>query len=230
MLPLDKSLTSHPSLFQTPVIHKQLNKNPELIRMTDPNTVWDPSMPGQDTKELYNPADPPLTQAEMGRLVARLEPIATVSLYNEQPTLLFYFFMSKQNVKVLQRGIKAGVYRYAGYRIDDQSESELYIVMQNVFKSYAANMNENQVSSRALLKHIKDEVKRLDDIVITLVLPGIIDKIEQLNGFIQYNNNLEKGASLPRPVHSSAFGTREYRPIMDVLVGTQGQENQGIWN
>lgn len=220
-MPIDKSLTTHPSLFQTPEMDKRLNNDANLVRSTNPNNVWDPSIPEQQRKHYYNANDPPISNGEIARIISRLNPVQTVTLDNSQPTLLFFTFMSQDNVNYLQSAIKKATFEYSGYRIQDQSLSELLIVMQNIYVKYAANVNESRISRSPLLNHIKKETKRLDDITVKTVLPGIINGIEQLKGFIQYNNDPNRANALPRPVSGSTFGTREYRDIHDVFSGGQ---------
>ncbi len=217
----DKSLLTHPILFQTPVINKQLDDNPNLVRVTNPSTVWDPSDYGLDKKAIYDPNDPPLRPGQRAYIVTQLDPIARKTLDNEEGTILFYAFMSRENVKELQLRIRKAVFEVSQYNIPNQNESELLIAMHNIYKSYANNMNENLVSKQALFKHIREELDRLDNILVKLVLPTIVNSAEQRVSATYIFNHPFQAKEFPMPVNTSLVGTREYRDIHDVLVGNQ---------
>lgn len=230
MLPEDKSLLSHPILFQTPVMNKQLDANPDLIRTTDPSKVWDPSDYGMNKAELYNPADPPLTPNQRASLITKLRPIARKTMENQEGTMLFYTFMSQENLKEIHQRIRKTVFDISGFRIADQNESEMLIAMQNVYMSYANNLNENLISKGYLFKHIRAEVNRLDNILVRLVVPTIINSAEQRKSATSIFDNPVKQADLPLPVSTSIAGTREYRDTVSVLTGPLVQPSMVVAN
>lgn len=213
---MSHGMAFHPSLFQTPAVDKDLNTNPDKIRTTNPNTVWDPSDFGQKRTNLYNKG-PALTAAQKNRLIAQLNPLAHKSMSNGEATLLFCTFMSPVNMQEIQNRIRAGVFKLSEKKIGNQSVSELLIVMHNVYDSYAQNEKEELISRSELFKHIRGEVDRLDSIVSNLCIPGILDGVEGNKRAAQLI--LEPVGELPRPISGSTYGAREYRPIEDVLVG-----------
>lgn len=216
MLPIDHSLMSHPSFFQTPVRDKELNDSPDLIRTTDPNSMWDPI--ALDKKKMFRQG-PPLTREEKCRLATFLQPAFLQSLENEEPTVVFITFMSLQNIKELQGRIRAKVHEISGFKIGSQNENELLIVMQNVYTSYARVLDEVRVSKKALFPYVRCEVNRLNNIVVQLVVPVIINSAEQLTRSIELRDAGSNATSLPLPSSGSTYGMQEYRPVMDVLVG-----------
>jgi hypothetical protein len=222
MLPEDKSLLAHPILFQTPVINKQLDDNPNLIRNTNPNAIWDPSDYGMNKEELYDPQSPPIQPSERAFLINKLRPIARMTMDHQEGTMLFFAFMSRDNLGEIQLRIRRAVFENSGFKIGNQSESELLIAMQNIYKSYANNLNENLISKKALFKHIRTEVDRLDKILLKWVVPIIINSAEQRVSATDIFNNPVKPTDLPLPVNTSIVGAREFRETHDVLTGGSG--------
>lgn len=219
MLPIDKSLLTHPSLFQTPIKDKKLDASPDDVRNTDPTTMWDVSDYGVTKSLIYNEQDPPISHAELRRLLGIYKPVAEHSFENQEKTLLFGVFMSQGNIDELQLRIRRRVFDASGFRVGNQSQTELVIAMLNVYGSYANSFNENLISKKSLFNVVRHEVDRLDGIVVKLVVPVIVNTAEQLTGSIKIFNDPNPMASMPPPVSDSIYGTIEYRPIEKVLSG-----------
>ena len=68
---------------------------------------------------------------------------ATEGLWNETPLSQAYF--SKQNIQILQNGIRAGIYERSNgqYLIGPQDCDSLKIIMRSVFLQHAANQPHN---------------------------------------------------------------------------------------
>jgi hypothetical protein len=107
----------------------------------------------------------------------------TEGLWDE--TLLSKAFFSQENIKIIQNGIRAGVYRYSNgqYVIGQQDCDSIKIVMRSVFLQHAANKPLNITQQiEALNKMVLDYciqqvyseaqgyMKYVDD-VSTLVVP-----------------------------------------------------------
>lgn len=74
----------------------------------------------------------------------------------DSPLSLAYF--SAPNIQILQNGIRAGVYKLSKgqYKIGEQSEDQLKMIMRSIFLSYSANMPHS----------ITQQIKALNDLVL----------------------------------------------------------------
>jgi hypothetical protein len=108
---------------------------------------------------------------------------ATEGLWNETPLSQGYF--SQQNIKIIQNGVRAGVYERSNgqYLIGPQDCDSLKIIMRSVFLQHAANQPNNFPQQIAQLNKIvlnyciqqvyseaQGYMKYVDD-VSTLVVP-----------------------------------------------------------
>lgn len=60
-------------------------------------------------------------------------------------TILSDAYFSKNNIQILQNGIRYGVYKLSNkqYIISEQNEDELIIVMRSIFLQYSKNLKNN---------------------------------------------------------------------------------------
>jgi len=225
---MDTSSLFVPGLFQTPKVDFALNNNTSCAETLDPSEMWlkrisDGVIVGESNYTvLTDLTDPPLTLAEKQTLYRQFDPVAARvgnggGIIGMMPSMLFSAFFSKQNFAVLQKMIKVAVFKWSGQRIGDQSIQELQNVMQSLFRDYATIVDECKTSRKQLLSHIKNEVARLDGIVISAVVPFIVNEVEQRTTL---NTFLESGAdkaAFDRPVADTIYGQVSYRPITDIL-------------
>jgi hypothetical protein len=115
------------------------------------------------------------------------------------------------------------VYKEMGKVIDYQSSNDLLIIMRSIFLSYSnhpeliqPNMSEEKKQS--LLTKYKNEVSRLNELVINYTVPQICSQLQQ---YLQY---LEDASSpvkpMEKPVSTNVAGTKTYRSITSVLTGS----------
>lgn len=142
------------------------------------------------------------------------------NLYTE--TLLTQMFFSEQNIKNIQNLLRLLTYKETKYVISDQSVTELLIIMRSIFLEYSShppiiNKNMSSTDKEKVLKMYKNEVSRLNEIVLNYVVPKVVSQIQQ------YINYLEDASSQPYqmdlPKNVSSAGTRQYRSITSVLTG-----------
>ena len=73
-------------------------------------------------------------------------------------TRLSDVFFSKENIQILQNGIRKGVYELSNkqFIISEQSEDELKIIMRSIFLQYSKNLKNN----------IKEQISSLNKLVL----------------------------------------------------------------
>lgn len=96
-------------------------------------------------------------------------------------------FFCAENIDLIQKQIILTVLKTRRVKIPYQSEERLIIVMRHVFTTYA----------RHLPCDFKDQIKELNDIVTTTVVPDIISAIELHFGYMDKINNELQPIELP---------------------------------
>lgn len=111
--------------------------------------------------------------------------------------ILYKIFYHPQNIKIIQNRLIVEVFRKTKgeYLIEQQSESDIKIVMDSIYRSYNASKT----------KKIKEHIKILNDTVIKEIVPGIISEIR---AHFNYLNDI--------------FGPRK---ILDLPINTSIEKN-----
>ena len=88
---------------------------------------------------------------------------ATRGIINETP--LSKLFFSKENIQIIQNGMRNGVYKMSNgkYVIEDQNVDTLKVVMRALFLEYAKHQQTNIVG----------QIEELDNIVVDYCVPKI---------------------------------------------------------
>ncbi len=88
-------------------------------------------------------------------------------------------FFSKDNIRIIQNGLKAGVYKLSNGRflIGDQDEDTLKIIMRSTFLQSATNLPTN----------ITGQVAALNKIVLDYSVPQIYGEAQ---GYVKYKNDV----------------------------------------
>jgi hypothetical protein len=143
------------------------------------------------------------------------------NLYGE--TLLTYLFFSQENIDNIQKLLRMLVYKEMGKIIDNQSSTDLLIIMRSIFLSYSNHpelIDETMTEEKKniLLAKYQSEVSRLNELVINYTVPQICSQLQQ---YLQY---LEDASSpvktMEKPVSTNVAGTKTYRSITSVLTGS----------
>jgi len=111
-------------------------------------------------------------------------PVSQCSSYREAMTGNWYntqlsdVFFSKQNITILQNGIRAGVYHKSNgqYLVDNQSCDELKIIMRGVFLQNAKN----------ILSNITSQIQALNKIVLNYAIKQVYGEAE---GYMKYKRD-----------------------------------------
>jgi hypothetical protein len=84
---------------------------------------------------------------------------------NWNDTALSNAFFSRENIQIIQNGIRAGVYRMSNgrYTVGPQDETNLKIIMRSIFLQFSRNLNSD----------IPGQIKALDDKVLEYCVPEV---------------------------------------------------------
>ena len=101
-------------------------------------------------------------------------------------TQLSNLFFSKENIVIIQNGIRAGVYNMSNgkYLIDNQDSDQLYMIMKGMFLEYSKNISTN----------ITEQINILNDKVIAYCTNQVY---QEAKGYLTY---LKDSSSLIKPL------------------------------
>lgn len=112
---------------------------------------------------------------------------------NWYDTQLSMSFFSAENIRILQNGIRAGVYNKSGgkYSVGDQSCDELKTIMRSIFLQYSRN--------RA--RKIPEQISALNHQVLAYAVPHVCAEAE---AYIKYARDVSTLATpISHPVQSN---------------------------
>jgi hypothetical protein len=112
---------------------------------------------------------------------------------NWYDTQLSTSFFSAENIRILQNGIRAGVYNKSGgkYSVGDQSCDELKTIMRSIFLQYSRN--------RA--REIPKQIAALNHQVLAYAVPHVCAEAE---AYLKYARDASSLATpMSRPVQSN---------------------------
>ena len=107
-------------------------------------------------------------------------------------------FFSPENTKVLQNGIRKGVYDRSNgkYLIDEQDVDELQIVMRSIYLQYAKNLECD----------IPGQIRDLNSLILDWCVPRILSEVSM---YEYYLNDISKmPVPLSHPVAMTSAGTK----------------------
>jgi hypothetical protein len=109
---------------------------------------------------------------------------ATQGIWN--PTTLSTAFFSSENMRIVQDGIKSGVYKKSNnqYRICDQNADTLKIIMRSMFLQHAENSSDN----------ITQQIITLNRQVLDYAIPQVY------GAAVSYNKYLRDASTLAQPM------------------------------
>lgn len=142
------------------------------------------------------------------------------NLYGETP--LTFLFFSKQNVDNIQKLIRMLVNKHTGQIIDNQSNTELLIIMRSIFLEYSRHpqlIDESMSEDvkKKLLTQYTLEVDRLNKLVVDTTVPLIISQLQQY--LIYLDDASSPLRVMDKPLSTSVKGTKSYRSSTQVLLG-----------
>ena len=126
----------------------------------------------------------------------------TAMVGNWQNTTLSNLFFSKENIIIIQNGIRAGVYNKSNKRflINAQDEDTLKIIMRSIFLQHSKN-KPNQIT---------EQITELNKMVLDYAVPQIMG---EAIGYIKYKNDASvMHMPMERPTNTQDFKTLEHKP------------------
>lgn len=95
---------------------------------------------------------------------------------HDTPDILSEIFFDPKNIELIQKQLIMEVFRKSNgeYWIEKQSEIDLLVLMRKIFSAHA----------RHLPHKIKEQVRELDDLVVTDAVPGIMSQIYAQFGYL----------------------------------------------
>jgi hypothetical protein len=122
---------------------------------------------------------------------------------NWENNILSSAYFSKDNIRILQNGIRAGVYNNskAKFSIGDQNEDTLKIIMRSIFLSHAVNIPND----------ITKQIEELNTLVINYCVPQLMGECQ---GYIKYKNDVSTlVVPIDRPIstyHNNTLETKKF--------------------
>lgn len=140
-------------------------------------------------------------------------------------TLLNSLFFSDRNIKQIQNAIRYLVYKYTEQSIDEQSKTDLLIIMRSIYleylnqpPQYSDDMDES--TKQLVLKQTRDEISRLNNIVVNEVVPRVVSELQQYLDYLRDASAPYSGDLMDvKPESVSIKGQRNYRSATSVYFG-----------
>lgn len=107
-----------------------------------------------------------------------------------ETNVLSQVFFSKENVQILQNGLRAGVYKASGdkYIIAPQNVDTLKIIMRSIYLQYAEHYPDK----------ITEQVERLNKLVLNYAVPTVYNETVGYLKYCQDQSTLVVPLELPR--------------------------------
>lgn len=117
---------------------------------------------------------------------------------NWDDTILSRAFFSRNNIRIIQNGIRFGVYKMSKGRISvgDQDETNLKIIMRSIFLQYSKNVANN----------ITSQIQRLNTLVLEYCVPDVHNEAVS---YLKFKNDVSTLA-IPqqRPTYTNVKGNK----------------------
>ena len=126
----------------------------------------------------------------------------TAMVGNWQNTVLSDLFFSKDNITIIQNGIRAGVYQKSNKRflIGVQDEDTLKMIMRSIFLQHSKN----------LPTQITEQISELNHMVLEYAIPQVMGEAV---GYVKYKNDASvMYTPMERPTNTKEFKTLEQKP------------------
>lgn len=121
---------------------------------------------------------------------------------NVEETNLSRAFFSKENMNIIQNGIRAGVYRLSKglYNVAPQNETNLKIIMRSLFLQYSAHQPNN----------IREQVKQLNKIVLDYCVPSVLNEAD---AYLKYKRDV---SNMPMPHALPAYSSKKGDKVLEL--------------
>jgi hypothetical protein len=123
----------------------------------------------------------------------------TLGVWNE--TDLSKTFFSESNIRIIQNGIRAGVYKASNgqYTIGEQDCDSLKIIMRSIYLQHAANQENN----------IKGQIMELNKMVLEYCVHQVYSEAQ---GYVKYLRDVSTLAvPLAHPIQATQFDRKDFK-------------------
>lgn len=140
-------------------------------------------------------------------------------------TLLNSLFFSDKNIQQIQNSIRFLVHKYTDQTIDEQSKADLLIIMRSIYLEYLNQPPEysdslDDKTKAIVLKLTKDEIARLNNIVVNEIVPKVVSELQQYLDYLRDASTPYSGNILDvKPESISIKGQKNYRSATSVYFG-----------
>jgi hypothetical protein len=116
-----------------------------------------------------------------------------------EDNVLSVAYFSKENIQIIQNGLRAGVYTMSGNRfvISPQNVDTLKIIMRSIYLQYAEHLPND----------ITGQIKQLNRLVLDYAVPTVFN---EATGYIKY---MEDQSTLVVPLELPRHHDREYKQL-----------------
>lgn len=138
----------------------------------------------------------------------------------QQVSLFSLLFFSNENIQEIQRLIKYNVYQIANFRIDNQDETELVLIMRSNYLQYSKVPQKQQDYTM--------EITRLNDFVVQQSLKTILSEITQQQKYLYDIENRPYIESYG--VNDSVTGNKQIRDVSDIIFAKTSNVIDNLYN
>lgn len=120
---------------------------------------------------------------------------------NWKNNMLSSAFFSGENIRIIQNGLKAGVYQQSNgrFQIGDQDEDTLKIIMRSIFLQHATNLQTN----------ITEQISALNQMIYDYAVPQICS---EAISYVKYKNDVSTlVVPIERPTSTYQNTTLEWK-------------------
>jgi|APGre2960657404_1045060.scaffolds.fasta_scaffold01223_11 hypothetical protein len=174
-------------------------------------TLEIPMYSDKDFKQIFKNVDPNIKDLSLFGKDCDERTFDKILCGAQETSVFSRAFFSRSNILEIQKLIRYQVYLNSKnkYIIGDQSETELIIIMKSIYLRYSKMPKDYSCYAK--------EISRLNEIIVSRVIPGIINNIEQYIGYIKDSSSAPE--LLERSKNDSSAGTKEPRSFSDILFG-----------
>ena len=122
-------------------------------------------------------------------------------------TIVSEVFFSRKNIDNIQKNIIKGVLKksYEKYKIGNQSEKELQIIMRSIYLQNSVNSDSN----------IQLQIKNLNNLVLDYCIPNILINVTQYIGYLKNIDTIPNG--VPDAISDNIIGDKKAYEIPELL-------------
>lgn len=111
-------------------------------------------------------------------------------------TKLSSLFFSKKNIQSLQNQLRFRVYQETEWKIGDQSEVDLIVIMKSIYQEHSRNLD----------YRFSEQILELNNIVLDEIIPKLVVEVQARKRYLEDKAN--PYTPIDRPMNVSSAGTK----------------------